>query len=159
MNLRILKKLCKRAAPLLPLLGDKRHQYKAEKWECYISRLSRCDLKHWERRRTRYPSDRAIKYRPVDGKDWIVMIPPDQPLKGTMMVGSMEGYYEREWEEESAWDALFSLVWWHFAKHHDDEGGGYMVQPRDLRTPSLVLKAAREIIQERKANGGTRWAT
>ena len=39
MNLRTLKKLSKRAAPLLPLLGDDRKQFPAERWDNYTGLL------------------------------------------------------------------------------------------------------------------------
>ncbi|AJW99616.1 hypothetical protein BM43_3165 [Burkholderia gladioli] len=141
MNLRILKKLSKQAAPLLPLLGDRRKQFPAEKGECYTSTGGH-DLKHWERHRVRYPFERDIKYRPASGEYWIVMRPPRHPLKGTVMVGSMEGYYEREWSEETAWESLCRLVCDHFTTW--GEHGAVWVGP-NLGDPSRMLRAARAI--------------
>lgn len=153
MNLRILKKLSKRAAPLLPLLGDTRDQFQAKKWECYVS-VGACERKHWERSRAKYPMDLRgqIKYRPRDGRDWIVLRRPSHPWKGTVMVGAMSGYYEPEWGEQSAWESLCGIVWDHFTDwtYPTDETGDaewpHPVCTRDLSTPTLVFAAAREIL-------------
>jgi hypothetical protein len=166
MNLRILKKLSKRAAPLIALLGDSRKQFPAEKWECYVS-IGACDSKHWERSHAKCPMDRRgeIKYRPSKGDDWIVMRRPLHPLKGTIMVGAMSGYYEPEWDEESAWESLCNIVWGHFTSWEDvTDSTGDCEWPtptctRDLSTPKLVFAAAREILADRaaqKSNGGTK---
>lgn len=97
MNLRTLKKLSKRAAPLLPLLGDKRKQFRAEKHDSYTGRIIR-DRKHWMRGRSVHAgvtgSD-MLKRPARDGKGgWIYMTPPSHPRKGTLMVGATTGYYE-----------------------------------------------------------------
>lgn len=142
MNLRILKKLSKRAAPLLPILGDCREQFPAAKDENYHSTAGH-DRKHWHRMRAKYPCDflGEIKYRPRDGQDWIVMREPYHPRKGTPMVGAVVGYYEPEWEEETAWDALRRVVYDNFTDWSED---GWTVL-RDLSTPSLILRAAEEL--------------
>lgn len=142
MNLRILKKLSKRAAPLLSRLGDTRQQFPAEKEESF-QHLGGHDRKHWDRARAKYPMGcrGEIKYRPRDGRDWIVMREPYHPLKGTPMIGSMVGYYEREWEEQTAWEALRHIVFNHFSTWN--ENGCVLL--RDLSTPSLVLRAAYEL--------------
>ncbi|WP_186275820.1 hypothetical protein [Burkholderia gladioli] len=141
MNLRILKKLSKQAAPLLPLLGDRREQFPAEKGDCYTSTTGH-DRKHWERMRALYPFEGDIKCRPAQGMHWIVMREPRHPLKGTIMVGSMVGYYEREWCEETAWESLCCLV----SDHYTDwnEHGPVWTGPK-LGYPSQVLRAARAI--------------
>ncbi|WP_186214680.1 hypothetical protein [Burkholderia gladioli] len=142
MNLRILKKLSKRAAPLLSRLGDHRQQFPAEKEESF-QHLCGHDRKHWERTRAKYPLEcrGEIKYRPRDCRDWIVMREPYHPLKGTPMVGSMVGDYEREWEEQTAWEALRHIVFNHFSTWN--ENGRVLL--RDLSTPSQVLRAAHEV--------------
>lgn len=115
MNLRILKKLSKRAAPLLPLLGDGRQQFAAD------------------------PDDSGYISTKVESRDKYPMA-----LKGTIMVGGMSGYYEPEWDEESAWCALRQLVHWHFI---EVDGETLKVTPtRRLRTPSEIFKAAHEML-------------
>lgn len=159
MNLRIHKKLSKRAAPLLSILGDKREQYRADKYGCYFGqgRLYPCDFKHWKRTRARYPFQPDIKYRPKDGKDWIVLRYPDNPLKGTVMVGSTVGYYDPEWEEETAYESLCRLVEDHFTEYPEwglDFDIDNLPSPtllRDISTPTLIFAAAMEIIQAKGA--------
>lgn len=156
MNLRILKKLSKRAAPLLPLLGDNRKQFPAEKFDSF-TRVGRIDRKHWERSRVKYPMHFVgeITYRPKDGSDWIVMRQPDPPLKGTIMVGETCGYYEPEWEEQTAWESLRTIVLDHFTEWVDVHGD-YIPEPkltRDFYFPSQVFDAADEIIQARALRG------
>lgn len=158
MNLRIHKKLAKRAAPMLARLGDRREQYKAEKYECYFGHgyLYPCDWKHWERHRALYPFGTDFKFRPRHDKHWIVLRHPIHPLKGTMMVGSMAGYYEPEWEEETAWESLCRLVEDHFTEWDGEsfvKETGYprFVITRDLGTPSKILRAAREMFYAKEA--------
>lgn len=145
MNLRILKKLSKRAAPLLPLLGHPWDVFPAGKYECYTG-IRGHDRKHWERHRARYPMHRKgdITYRPTtgNGEYWIVLRDSDQPIKGTPMVGAMCGYYEPEWEEKTAWEALVDLVYDHFCDW--DENGPKPL--RDLSEPGLIFRAAAEIL-------------
>jgi hypothetical protein len=154
MNLRILKKLSKRAAPLLPLLGDTREQYPAKKEDSFVS-VSIYDWKHWERMRAKFPFERDMKRRPKDGHDWIVMRSPSFAWPGTAMVGSMCGYEEPEWEEETAWESLRSMIYWEFVEWNDvadatgDAEWPTPVCKRDLSTPTLVFAAAREVLAKR----------
>ena len=157
MNLRIHKKLSKRAAQLIPLLGDKRKQYKADKGGCYFGsgRLQPCDFKHWDRCRVRFPLETSVKVKPKDGKGWIVIHRPDNPLKGTVMVGNMSGGYEPEWFEETAWEALCLLVEYHFTEWDDvifDEktGNPGFAITRDLSNVSKILQAADEIVAAKR---------
>ena len=153
MNLRILKKLSKRAAPLLPLLGDKREQFAAEKSENYSGTTGH-DRKHWERHHALYPLylHGDITYKPRHGEKWIVLREPSHPLKGTVMVGEISGYYEPEWSEETAWDSLRDIVYWNFTEMIDvtdstgDAEWQHPVCKRDLSTPTLIFKAAQEIL-------------
>lgn len=153
MNLRILKKLSAQAAPLLPLLGDRREQLRARKEDAYIG-IVIMDRKHWDRGRSvdgDCISQSTIKRRAADGRGWIYMRPPSCARKGTIMVGSMSAGEEPEWSEETAWEALDSLVRDFFTDYQrlvDDDCctfGGALT--RDLSTPSKILRAAREIIR------------
>lgn len=159
MNLRILKKLSKRAAPLLPLLGDTRKVFHAEKNDSYVS-IHGCDRKHWERLSCDHPMPGRGKiiYTPRHGGKQIVMWSPSNPLKGTAMVGAMSGYEEPEWDEQSAWESLCDLVWNHFTTWEDvTDSCGDCEWPtptcsRDLSTPKLVFAAAQEMLFNKKGN-------
>jgi hypothetical protein len=146
MNLRTLKKLSKRATPILPLLGDTREQFSAKRYENYTATLIRA-RKHWERGATVWkdipePSCDRICYRARSGRV-ISMRPPSHPLKGTPMVGGMSGYYEPEWDEETAWDSLSRMVHEHFMHYSRD---GVPRPTRRLRTPSDVFNAAADMV-------------
>lgn len=157
MNLRILKKLSKRAAPLLPLLDDRRKQFPAEKGGNY-HKVFIGDRKHWERSPCHPTFEGRNEWTTKRGADivfvtragrHVVMRPPAHPRKGTVMVGCVSGYYEPEWDEESAWAALENLVYGHFT----DWGGEQEDAPkltRSLGSVSDIFAAAQEII----ASGG-----
>lgn len=158
MNLRTLKKLSKRAAPLLPLLGDTRGQFRAEPNDNYGVPLIR-DRKHWERRSCyagyegrndwSIQAGAQIVFTTRAGR-WRVMTPPIHPRKGTVMVGAVEGYYEPEWDETTAYRALLNLVHEHFTDYrYDPETDDVERVPlRALPTPREVFKAAQEIIAQ-----------
>lgn len=124
MNLRTLKKLSKRAAPLLALLGDRREQFPAGRDDNYVSVLITA-RKHWARSRCHasyvprndYSSTRGapLKWQTRAGR-WRVLRPPCQPRKGTVMVGGMVGGEEPEWSEETAYEALVNIVRWSFVE-------------------------------------------
>ncbi len=151
MNLRILKKLSKRAAPLLAQIGDYREQFFAEKWDNYTSSAI-TSRKHWERSRC-HPSHASeigknhgllrSYYRSRAGHVICMSAEHIHPRKGTPMVGATSGYYEPEWDEETAWDALSGYVHAHFTDY-ECEGGPK--QTRIIKTPSDVFRAADEII-------------
>lgn len=150
MNLRILKKLSKRAAPLLLLLGDTREQFRAahhRSGENYHGLIG-FPRKNWERGSC-HPSYEPIghdrmKVTTRAGRS-MVLSEPCHPLKGTMMVGGMSGYYEPEWDEESAWGALDYLVRIHFT----DWGAEPDPLPtRSIRSVSDVFSAAADMIEE-----------
>lgn len=155
MNLRTLKKLSKRAAPLLPLLGDSRGQFPAGRDDSYITTLI-ADRKHWERSpcspgyepRNDYSTPRgaAVKHLTRAGRT-IVIRPPGQPRKGTIMVGAMSGYYEPEWSEAAAWEALRDLVYDEFTEWGED----YARPLREFRGPRDILQAAGEMIARAEA--------
>jgi len=148
-NLRILKKLSKRAAPLLPLLDDKRKQFRAERQDSYTGMIIRA-RKHWERGRSSHPdlfNDDMLKRPARDGKGgWIYMTPPSHPLKGTIMVGAVSGYYEPEWDEQTSWEALECIVRDYFCDWSEDGP----TPTRQFRTPSDVLRGAHDIVADRK---------
>lgn len=144
-SLRTLKKLSKRAAALLPLAGDDREQFRAERYENYTgTRISA--RKHWERSgcHPTYTGWGEQIVRETRAGRKVVLSPPSHPLKGTIMVGAVSGYYEPEWDEETAWDALRSLVYWHFMEYGDGEGKPRPT--RTLRTPRQVFQAADDMI-------------
>lgn len=152
MNLRTLKKLSKRAAPLLPLLGDEREQFSSRKHDNYHHEFIN-DCKHWDRDRchpnyagrNEWLTQRGaeIVFTTREGQR-IVMRPPTHPRKGTVMVGAVSGYYEPEWDEQDAWSALNDIVCNHFEEWSDE--GDFIGLTRDLRHPSQVLAAAAELV-------------
>lgn len=147
MNLRILKKLSARAAPLLPLLGDTREQFRATHCENYTG-IEIKARKHFERMRSVHGEPGqpgSIKSPARDGRGWIYVYPPAHPWEGTMMVGGMSGYYEPEWDEETAWEALTTLVHHNLADWNED---GPVTWPT-FRHPGEVFAAAERLIAER----------
>lgn len=157
MNLRILKKLSKRAAPLLPLLGDDRKQFRAERFDNFTNTLI-TDRKHWERHCTVWKSPEPntpgrIFFTTRTGRIAYMTNHYVHPRKGTIMVGAVSGGEEPEWDEETAWDSLREIVWWHFV--HYDGTQDSPVQRRSLRTPAEVFAAAAEIITSRGSHGGS----
>ncbi|AXQ93170.1 hypothetical protein LV780_04695 [Cereibacter azotoformans] len=122
MNLRILKKLSKRAAPYLPLLGDTREQFQARSDDDYHGTLI-TDRKHFQRLGSIHSDPMPWLQREIiteprcrAGTRWpfLRIYPPHHPWSGTIMVGAMSGGYEPEWDETDAWDALDDLVRCHF---------------------------------------------
>lgn len=156
MNLRILKKLSKRAAPYLPLLGDTREQFRAEQDDNYHGLVISAE-KHWERHDSVH--DEAIrcyegeyviapKCREGTRYPYIHIRPPIHPWAGTIMVGAMQGYYEPEWSEESAWGALHEIVACHFtdwdAVAREDETVPWLT--RRLCNPADIFRAADDML-------------
>jgi len=156
MNLRTLKKLSKRAAPLLPIFGDDREQFRAEPYANYgVPFIG--ERKHWERCRVHdgyVPlrnwvgrGDRDIGshiYRARSGH-LIAMKPPTHPRKGTMMVGAMSGYYEPEWDEQTAWSALCDFLHIHYTDWRED-GDCPLLRPLD--TVAEIFAAAQDAAAE-----------
>ncbi len=157
MNLRILKKLSKRAAPYLLPLGDYREQFRAGQGRNHHGLVYLItDRTCWERGRSVHGDpirQGEIKKRAADGKGWVWMAPPSHPLKGTMMVGGMSGYYEPEWQEWCCWQALSSMVLDHFTDWAalEEDVNAIPLLTRDLSTPSLVFKAADDMLAERRS--------
>lgn len=162
MNLRTLKKLSKRAAALLPLLGDTRDQFPAERGDNYASVLISA-RKHWERSPCHpthnpwndYSTPRGMPIRRVTraGRH-IVIKPPSHPRKGTIMVGGMDGGEQPEWSEETAWEALRMLVWAEFTDWSKDDP----VPLREFKTPGDIFRAAAELIAERESERNAKLA-
>lgn len=151
MNLRTLKKLSKRAAPLLPLLGDTRPQFRADKEGGEVPIVIKA-RKHFERMRSPHSENGrqgGLAWPARDGRGYVKAWPPTSPRKGTIMVGGMSAGEEPEWSDEPAWCALTDLVFWHFT---DIDGSGEMTHTRICRTPSEVFRAAREIIADQQAS-------
>ena len=146
-NLRILKKLSKRAAPLLPMLGDTRQQFPAVTDDNYVG-VPISDRKCWDRspcHRTYVGQDDDVIFTTRRGRS-MVMRNPWHPRKGTIMVGEMSGYYEPEWSEESAYEALLTLVTTDFTDFET------MKAARRLRTPADVFRGAAEMVVAASAN-------
>lgn len=151
MNLRTLKKLSKRAAPLLILLGDRREQFPCPRGDGHVGGLITA-RKHWDRSGCHpsfepwnnylTPKGMPLKHVTRAGRS-IVIRPPDTPRKGTVMVGGMDGGEQPEWSEETAWEALTEQVWWHFTEW--DAALQDLVPTRTFRAPRDYLRAAVEI--------------
>lgn len=147
MNLRTLKKLSKRAAPLLPLLGDDRKQFAARKDENYTGLIISA-RKHWERGWSVHDEVYfdEIKTPAKNGRGWTYIKPPSHPRKGTVMVGGMEGYYEPEWSEQTAYEALRDIVFMEFTDWREESQD----LTRPLHSHSLIFAAAADLIGARK---------
>lgn len=132
MNKRILKKLCKRAAPLLPLLRDNREQFTVDsEWPCDSWSIRGMDRKSYERWRGKINEHHYF-----------------EPLHGTIGVGAMSGYYEPEWDDSPAWIALKDNVLahcWVYDSHDPLSLGGK--PDRKLNNPSQVFAAAVDIAE------------
>lgn len=157
MNLRILKKLSKRAALLLLQIDDRGEHFRADPDEGtgHIGILIK-DRKHWVRGRSVHDdcySERMIKNPARDGNGWVYMTPDfTMARRGTMMVGGMDGGMQSEWSERSAWEALCELVFWNFVNVYVDSSMDGRAEPtRPLDTPSQIFKAAADMIAERQA--------
>lgn len=157
MNLRILKKLSKRAVPVLVALGHKgeffpaAHALTGENYHGFLI-LAR---KHWDRsgchpsfegRKGQYSTKGAddIRYVTRAGSH-MVMRPPSHPLKGTMMIGWVSGGEQPEWDEECAYRLLLDQIHSHFT-----DWGAYPdpLPTRRIRSVSDVFVAAADMIEE-----------
>ncbi|WP_102867912.1 hypothetical protein [Pseudovibrio exalbescens] len=158
MNLRKMKKLSKRAVPLLIALGEKGEIFPAEKGENSLSSVI-TDKKHWSRSPARNGELASFlwdgyAYQPKCRKNnpckFISVCPPSHPLKGTPMIGETSGYYEPEWSEETCWERLCGLVFWHYVDEKVLFDSVELVATRDFSKPHHVLAAAREMIADRE---------
>lgn len=155
MNLRTLKKLSKRAAALLPLLGDRREQFACGKGDGSLGTLITAH-KHWRRGRCSPNYDPVNNYLDRRGQGikittraghTLCLTPPWEPRKGTIMVGGMSGGEQPEWDEETAWEALREHVFWNFTTWDGED----LKPTRHFRTPAEVFAGAAEIISKRSA--------
>lgn len=140
MNLRILKKLSKRAAPLLRQLGDTRQQFTTG------GEAGECSWNYCGFERKSY--ERVLGHR----RDWLAH------LDGIHATGATTGYYEPEWDDEPCWIALRNHVVesfgdWREVPGYEDESGCprlEWVRLRRLPNPSAILRAVPELIEARR---------
>ncbi|MDO3665317.1 hypothetical protein [Acinetobacter higginsii] len=157
MNLRILKKLSKRVAPLVAeLIKDPEALFKAEKNYNYTN-TGRHDRKHLERNHSKHGdllSHRDIKTKVRNGEGFVLLSQRYiHPWKNTEMVGWTSGYYEPEWEEETTWDYfsvhVFNGIGCYEAIPGTEDEDGYpnfdWILSRKLNNPSDYLKAFSEL--------------
>jgi len=115
MNLRILKKLSKKAVPLLAHFDIEPHrQFLAEKGDSYTGLLI-MDRSCWDRGRSVHDECawEGMRKKPAaDGNGWVWMRPPHNVLKGTPMVGRIVGHEEPEWDERTALEELMECIRW-----------------------------------------------
>lgn len=156
MNLRTLKKLSKRAAALLPLLGQDLKQFAAAPAESYHGEFIG-ERKHWDRHTIKADYSPFVTWNNRLGKSIVftsraghrvLMRPPAHPRKGTIMVGYVNGGMEPEWVEECAWSALVQTV---LDAHTDWSDPDSPTILRVLRKPSHILRAAEEMAALRNA--------
>jgi hypothetical protein len=155
MNLRILKKLSKRAAPYLERIGDTREQFKAVKDENLHGLIIK-DMTRLERRpsshgdvidKESHVATLQPKCRQGTRYPYVSLSYPYAPLKGTIMVGGVSGYEQPEWDEETAWGALSNWVWGHFFEY--DPENDIAFYSRTFRTPSEIFAAADELLSQK----------
>lgn len=163
MNLRILKKLSKRAAPLVAqLCADHGLTHFVTECQDGDTNVLGHDRKHWNR----YWSDRAepwssrekvVPRRSAGPRKFILLCEPATPWDGTPGVGWKSGGYEPEWEERTAWEYLQEQVesrvtdW---IEEDGDEWGPHMrpVLTEKMPNPSAVLRRARRMVLDGQRN-------
>lgn len=158
MNLRKMKKLSKRAVPLLEALGHGKQIFLSVKDEGDLKTIIN-EKKHWNRCPARNVElaevVQGFGYRPKCREQrthkFIIVYPPSAPLKGTPMIGWDEGFCAHEWHEETCWEFLCSIVFWHFVDEKVRFDSVELVATRDFSKPHQVLAAAREMIAERES--------
>lgn len=154
MNLRILKKLSKRAVPYLAKIERGGKLFRAEKGDSYTKTLI-WDRSCWERGASVHGDkirEGEIKWlaRSRKGRGdylWCYAHPPSHPLKGTMMIGATTGYYQPEWDEETAWEALQSWVHGQFFDYDPETNEAFSTRP--LRTVTDIFRAADELLAQK----------
>lgn len=73
------------------------------------------------------------------------------PLKGTLGFGRMSGYYEPEWDDESAYSALRASLFWHFVEHDSEGEASWPASAPNLSDWRQVMAAAEQIVAAIKA--------
>ncbi|RKR79224.1 hypothetical protein [Marinobacter nauticus] len=147
MNLRILKKLSKRALPLAKEAGILLEQelFPADKGECLVT-LRKPERKSLDRMRVRPRGFVGDRYVPgKSGEFYIALYNHPAALKGTPMAGAMMGYYEPEWEEETVWNQLCA---WTHCQITNWRADPPELECRRPKNPSQILAKARELIKE-----------
>lgn len=139
MNRRILKKLSKRAALLLPALMPRHHNatawFLADREGCYHG--MQLEPKHGKAHKARFSSR---LYNP-------------HPLKGTPMTGGMDSGETPEWWEKTLWEVFTDVVWWTSVddfRTFEDTGWPALRPDIVLKTPADYLRQARLLIAEGK---------
>ncbi len=165
MNLRILKKLSKKAAPLVKVLCPDLDHFVTglDEGDCDVYGM---DRKHWVRHGSSH-GDRLIsseiitqpKCRRGTRYPYLRLWQPGTPMRGTIEVGKMSGYYEPEWEGYTAWKCLademtIAVTDWVEDGTFDDLGipNRVAVMSQRLRNPADILRLARAKV-EAKAHG------
>lgn len=130
MNPRILKKLTRRADPIVRKL-TKQHRIvvgydDCESVETY-QRVEEKYLDRWNGEPNKYGYFRQ--------------------LKGTVGYGEMSGYYEPEWSDKDAYSWLSSYLLYRFTDWSkvDEDSGEYPMPDVDLSTPSAVFACAEKL--------------
>lgn len=166
MNLRILKKLSKKAAPLVKVLCPDLDHYVTDRGEgdCDVYGM---DRKHWERHGSSHGdrlNDSEIITQPKCRRGtrypYLRIRQPGTPMRGTIEVGRESGYYEREWMGYTAWNCLVEDMNIHVTDWVEDgtyDELGFMpnlvpVVSQRLRNPADILRLARAKV-EAKAHG------
>lgn len=152
MNLRILKKLSKRAVPYLERFGEKREIFPAVGGDSYtgliikdMSRLSRHSSSHEDiGDRCTFVKTLAPKCRQGTRFPYVKLYYSPHPIKGTPMIGWMSGYEQPEWDECTAWEVFMSYVFEGFTEYHPTTGEPTVT--RTLDTPSKLFRAADELL-------------
>lgn len=167
MNLRILKKLSKRASPILKMLEGKHFgvldHYPADTRDGfgYLS-TGGFDRKHWDRdesvhRELWRSRDILLEPRSRAGTDrpYIKMTEPSMCWDGTPMVGWSSGYETPEWEERTAWEYLADLVRGHTmdavydSAAEDPDHDIQWVQTVRHPNPAAIMRYARGLAKHR----------
>lgn len=156
MNLRILKKLSKRAAPLLCQLPGWHTRPEFFPADCDSGTSSGGhDRKHWDRNPAvhddAFPGSIVLRpRRPHPRRPFVHLRQPLQPWVGTPMVGWSSGYETPEWEEHTAWEELTQITHSDVTDYHcsesDDGGPEYtIIQRLRLANPTAILRHARAL--------------
>lgn len=156
MNLRILKKLSKKAAPLIAALQDKRgrgfQHFVGDRGDPGYAATCGHDLKHWDRSPAVHADllwETSIVVQPRSRAGtrypFIHLREPGLVWPGTPMVGWMSGYEEPEWEEQDAWAYLREIVYAATTDFRFVDDDMEAVQLEKIRNPADVLSKARSM--------------
>ena len=160
MNLRILKKLSKKALPLLIKIDPKYAalSFTPDRDEPGYTTSAGHDRKHWDRTPTAHSvlqGEVVIprKGKRQDHKPFIWIRAPYDSWPGTPMIGYTSGWYEPEWEERTTWDELVQVAhsynWIEVARPMEDWQDEFddlpdMILPKSICTTIGILRWARQ---------------